>query len=330
MNPHMNPRLLAYQLARAHRLGRDGTTRLLTLAGIGVEPATAGLWFWRVVAVLGAALGGLGLILWLAANWDTLGRAGRFALLQGFVVAMLLGAGARPALRAPLGLLALLGIGGLFAYFGQTYQTGADPWQLFALWAVLGLPLCLAVRSDVLWAPWALVVATGISLWMQAHTGNAWRVQPEDLPAHLLSFAASAGLVLLLGPLPRQHTGAGIWAYRTAGTLFVCMVTFTALGGLFARNTAGHYVLGLVLLAVAAAWLASRRGFEIFILSAVALGLNALVLCGLGRVLFGSASHDVIPLLLLMGLVSAGLLAASVNGILRLARRHAQADGVVA
>ena len=45
---------------------------------------------------------------------------------------------------ALLGLLALLGIGGLFAYFGQTHQTGADPWQLFALWAALVLPLRLA------------------------------------------------------------------------------------------------------------------------------------------------------------------------------------------
>ena len=69
----------------------------------------------------------------------------------------------RPALRAPLALLAFLGTGGLFAYFGQTYQTGADAWQLFALWGALALPLCLGARSDALWAPWALVVMTAIS-----------------------------------------------------------------------------------------------------------------------------------------------------------------------
>ena len=44
-------------------------------------------------------------------------------------------------LPVPMGLLAMLGMGALFAYFGQTYQTGADPWQLFALWAALSLPL---------------------------------------------------------------------------------------------------------------------------------------------------------------------------------------------
>jgi len=47
-------------------------------------------------------------------------------------------------------------IGGLFAYFRQTYQTGADAWQLFALWAALGLPLCLGVGSVVPWAPWEI------------------------------------------------------------------------------------------------------------------------------------------------------------------------------
>ena len=59
-------------------------------------------------------------------------------------------------------------------------------WQLFAVWAALALPLCLAARSDVLWAPWALVAMTGISLWVHAHTGHRWRVQPDDLAAHLL------------------------------------------------------------------------------------------------------------------------------------------------
>jgi hypothetical protein len=60
-----------------------------------------------------------------------------------------------PAARTPLSLLALLNIGGLFAYFGQTYQTGADPWQLFSLWAALSLPLCLSVRGEGEAQQWA-------------------------------------------------------------------------------------------------------------------------------------------------------------------------------
>ncbi|MBK6999474.1 MAG: DUF2157 domain-containing protein [Rhodoferax sp.] len=95
-------------------------------AGLAAEPADLALWLPRGVAVLAAALGGLGVVMWIAANWESMGRVGHFALLQGLVLASGLGAGLIQAARLPLGLLAMLGIGALFAYFGQTYQTGAD------------------------------------------------------------------------------------------------------------------------------------------------------------------------------------------------------------
>jgi uncharacterized membrane protein len=322
----MNTRLALYELAGRHRLDADATRRLLEAADLHAEPADVARWFWRGIGVLAAALGGLGIILWLAANWDTLGRFGRFALLQAFVLAMCLGAWWRPAARAPLGLLALLGIGGLFAYFGQTYQTGADPWQLFALWAALALPLCLGARSDVLWAPWALVAATAISLWLHAFTGHRWRVQPEDLLPHAMAWIAIALLAAWLSRPLARFTGAGAWGLRTAVTLGVVMVSFSSIGGLFHSPVAPHYALGLVVFAVAAAVLAPRRFFEIYALSAVMLGLNTLLVAGLARWLFDDLRGDPIGPMLLIGLVAAGLLAASVSFILRLSRRYGGAS----
>ena len=38
------------------------------------------------------------------------------------------------------------GIAGLLAFVGQTYQTGADAWQLFATWAALALVWALGRR----------------------------------------------------------------------------------------------------------------------------------------------------------------------------------------
>ena len=133
----MDLRLALYEIAATHRLDTAATARLERLAGLRDAPVDLARQLPRSVACLAAALGGLGLIFWVAANWDLLSRAARFGLLQTVVVAMCLGAWWKPAARAPLGLLALLGIGGLFAYFGQTYQTGADAWQLFALWAAM-------------------------------------------------------------------------------------------------------------------------------------------------------------------------------------------------
>ena len=131
----MSLRLSLYELMAQHRLSATASRQLLGLGGMDEPPASLAYGLPRGLAVLAAALSGFGLILWVAANWDDFGRFGRFGLLLAFVAAMGIGAITRPGIRGPLGLLALLGIGGLFAFFGQTYQTGADPWQLFALWA---------------------------------------------------------------------------------------------------------------------------------------------------------------------------------------------------
>jgi uncharacterized membrane protein len=318
----MNLRLALYELAWRHRLAGADLPALEAHAGLGREPEAVPHWAPRAVAGLAAALIGLGLAFWVAANWQALGRFGRFALLEAVVLAMCVGAFARPAARGPLGLLALLAIGGLFAYFGQTYQTGADPWQLFALWSLLALPLALAARSDLLWAPWALVATTAVALWVHAHTAHRWRVEPQDLQVHLMGWALALGLVLALGPVLRRWTGAGPWARRTAVTLMVVTVTATSLGALFFyREVAPQYALGLLLLVLAAVLLSLPRSFEVYGVSAVALGIDTLLVCGLARWLFdGHRGGDPIGPLFAIGLAAAGLLAGTVNLVLRLAR----------
>ncbi len=322
----MNPRLALYELAGQHGLGPQATRALVDSAQLQQEPPAFQRRFWPALAVLAAALVGLGLVLWLAANWDDLGRMPRFALLQAVVAVACAGAALRARLRAPLGLLALLAIGGLFAYFGQTYQTGADPWQLFAVWAVLALPLGLGARSDVVWAPWALVAMTAVALWIHAHTGHRWRVQPEDLGIFAIGWIASGTVVLALGPALARWTGAGPWAMRAAATLAVIGLTLSALGALLSKGVSPHYWLALGLFALAAVLLAQRRLFEVFLLSAVALGLNILLVGGLARWMFQGSAGDHIGKLLAIGLVAAALLAASVSAITRLAGRASEAQ----
>ena len=318
----MDLRLAVYQLASAHALDAQQTRQLQEVAGFQREPARLAYWLPRGVAVLGAALLGMGLIFWVAANWEDLGRMGRFALLQGVLAAACLGAFAVPKARVPLLLLALLSIGGLFAYFGQTYQTGADPWQLFALWAALALPLCLAARSDVLWTPWMLVFSTGATLWIQAHARHSWHVESDDLPVYFSGWLAVLLACALVSPLLARWTGAGSWALRLGLVLLTILITGSAVSALFGNTIASPYWAGLALLAVAGVLLSTRKFFDVFGLSAVALGLNTLLVGGMTHLLF-NGHGDEVGSLVVLGLLAAVLLALTVQGILWRTRQEA-------
>lgn len=317
------------ELAAKHELTPQQTQWLLNEARLGTEPAALNTTLPRVVAALAAALGGLGVVMWIAANWEHFGRFAHFALLQGLVLLAGLCAALRLSMRAPLGLLALLGIGALFAYFGQTYQTGADPWLLFALWSVLSLPLCWGARSDLLWTPWALITSTAIASWIHTYSGHRWYVNPGLLHTHLAGWFAALLMVALVSPQGKRYTGAGVWSFRTAAALAVSAITTTALAGLFDGHALPAFHFGLFLLAACAAWLSTEAGFDVFVLSMTTLGLNALLVSGMTNALGDSLwRNDWFGGLLLITLSAAALLAASVACILKIARRHNTASGI--
>lgn len=313
---------------REQGLSEARRRELLVLGGVGREPAALLAHLPLMLIGLAGLLAGLGLIFAIAAHWQDLARATQFALLQAAVAVGALGVIVAPRLRMPLGLWCLLAIGGLLAFFGQTYQTGADAWQLFALWATLSLPLALGVRVDTVWSAWVLVTTTAISLWMSAHTAHHWRAEPDDLAVHLIGWALALGLVLALSSRLGRQGGAGIWARRTAACLAVLLVTASAVVALLGSSPAAHALLALLTLG-AAAWAASRpAAFELFTLSATALGLNVVLVGGLVRLLFDGPSHgDPIGRFLLLGLAAAGLLAGTVSQVLRLSRAAQQRSG---
>ena len=274
----------------------------------------------RGVATLGGALFGLGVVFWVAANWQHWGRMERFAMLQGALLALSAGAALRPAWRAPLAVAAFLVLGGLLAFFGQTYQTGADPWTLFATWAVLSLPLCAAVRRDALWAAWAIVALTGVSLWQHTWQGRWWSVLDNAVLYEAWGMAVL--LCLALHPWAGRWTGAGRWAHRAALLLTLLMLGFGAVMALFGKDWSAPWLVALLCLAVlTAVTLLQAREPDLGALSAQALLGNVLIVGALAHVLFEGHGHgDPIGELLLLGLVAIGLLAASVTAILRVSR----------
>jgi uncharacterized membrane protein len=106
---------------------------------------------------LGALMIAAGVIYFFAYNWNDLGRTARFGIVEALIAATLIvlwrigldGIAGKTTL-----LVAALFVGALLALVGQTYQTGADTFELFAAWAALILPWVLAGRFAVLWLLW--------------------------------------------------------------------------------------------------------------------------------------------------------------------------------
>ncbi|MBS0335401.1 MAG: DUF2157 domain-containing protein [Proteobacteria bacterium] len=139
----------------------------------------------RVLLFMGVVLLASGVIFFFAFNWQDLGRYARFALVEAPIVAGLvlvwrLGVDSISGKAAVL-FVALL-TGALLALVGQTYQTGADTYELFAAWALAILPWVLVARFTPLWIVWLALVNLAVSLYFSTF-GLFWGMvfAPEKL-----------------------------------------------------------------------------------------------------------------------------------------------------
>lgn len=266
------------------------------------EPLWLRSWLPRGALIAGGALAGLGLIFWIAANWAGFGRFGRLAVIELAFLAACVAGWRFPLARSAAGIVALLSIGALLACLGQTYQTGADSWQLFALWAGLALPLCLGLRSPALWTPWTVVAMACIARLMFLHGG------PGHAGAMPLGAAGAFAIAFALAPRWQRQTGGGVWPFRAALLQAVCLVLVMGLVGLFARPPATDYWIGLAILAAVAAWLYRPHRRDIAGLCAAALAIDILLVCGVARlVLDHAASRPVTEMLLIAAAAIASL-----------------------
>ncbi len=271
--------------------------------------------------LLAGALVGLGVIMWIAANWDDIGKFGRFGLVGGVLGLSALVAAALPKLRIPASLTGVLAIGGLFALFGQTYQSGADPWQLFALWAALALPWVIAARHDATWSLWIIVAFAALSLWLYATVGHRGGMPFE---AVLPAWIAGAVLVFLMSPWTGLATyiGRTDWTFRLAAVLWLVLVTGTAVPTIIDGRTG--FAIGLLGLALASGLLfalATRMPRDAIVMSAATLAIDVMLITALVRSAFHGRSNGFE--FLTIGLIAAGIVAASAMGLMKLLRGEA-------
>lgn len=128
--------------------------------------------FNKALLIIGTVALVLSLVFFIAYNWQSLGKIGKFALVEGALVitiALYVALSFRrqfQLIRQLLLLIASIITGSLLALFGQIYQTGADTWQLFFAWAILITPWVVIARFPALWLLWLGLINAFLLLYL--------------------------------------------------------------------------------------------------------------------------------------------------------------------
>lgn len=190
-------RSVLFRLAEAGLLTPAQLARAADAAPLAPPPAEWRRLFDRLLAFGGVLLLGAAAVFFFAYNWDQLHRFAKFGLafaaLAGCTVAAFLSRPFGTPYRAAL-FGACIATGALLALIGQTYQSGADVWELFAAWAALMTPFALLSRSAASWALWLVVANAAV---MRALSQSVWWGFVGSL-FHVRALLAIAGLNLVV------------------------------------------------------------------------------------------------------------------------------------
>lgn len=252
----------------------------------------------RVLLAMGSLGLMLGVIFFIAANWSGLGSWSKFMLVDLGIVGGALAAhrlgldrdAGRWALTVSAGL-----VGAFLALMGQVYQSGADPYTLFAGWAALITPWAVAGAFGPLWAMWLIVVNVAANLYVQGSTAACW--------LGLLN-----GVAWLLAEALKPRFG---WTAFPA-VLAICWTTFAAWSELVDFRGTG-FAVPVWLLFTAAGVAVSLRMRSRAKLTAFGLGIVVILTTLLAKAMDWSNTFD----FLFLGLAVVGQITALVQLVRR-------------
>jgi uncharacterized membrane protein len=252
-------------LSRQLRLPDDTTTKLL--AAHVYNDATAWKKFLTIFFItLAIGMFSAGVIMFFAYNWNYIHKFAKFALLEGLIVVTILLVLVTKISNGIKGLLltgATLFTGGLFAVFGQIYQTGANAYDFFLGWT-LAVSLWVFVAGFApLWLIYITLINTTIVLYFQ-QVASDWSV----VTLFSLLYTVNLCCLVLLGWLNEQSKLLlPDWFFRVVALITACCATFGISGGLFDKSGVelSILVMGTVIIYGCAVFhaLKSKRTFYI-------------------------------------------------------------------
>ncbi len=266
----------------------------------------------RLLLFAGTVLTAAGLIFFLAFNWNDLGRFAKFALAEGALL-LALALVWRLGVERIAGKAALLGAalctGALLALIGQTYQTGADTFELFAVWAVAILPWALIARFPALWLLWLLLANLAALLYLGTFRGPLWFFAGTERQLWMLFALNTVALVaweaLALSGIAwlRERWSARMVAVASGG-----FATALATIDVVSRQERGAWGIAAWLAWMAAAYFLYRRTRkDLFVLAGAILSIVVVVATFVGRnILRADGGAFLVVGLIVIGISAAG------------------------
>lgn len=176
----------------------------------------------------------------IAYNWDDIGRYAKFGIVEGFIILAIITyckLGENTAASKVSLLIATICLGVLLALYGQTYQTGADPWQLFFNWSILMLPWAIIGRFPAIWIIWVILINVSIVLYHQTFQRTFWFMfAPETVMLWLTFFFNSFVLAVWEFLAKTWDWLSKHWAIRLVATGSGVSISWLVLHSIFAGD----------------------------------------------------------------------------------------------
>jgi uncharacterized membrane protein len=263
----------------------------------------------RLLLWLGGLSLGFALLFFIAYNWVDLGRFAKFGMVEGLIVLAII-AYCRLDQNTVAGKVSLtvatICLGVLLALFGQTYQTGADPWQLFFNWSLLMLPWAFIGRFSAIWIVWVVLINISIVLYSQTFRGIFGIIFTSETSMLWLLFIFNT-LVFIAWELLKNswHWLSERWAIRLLALGSGVPLTWLVLFSVFDYRNAGT-AAGLVWIV----WLASmffiyrRIKPDLFMLAGICLSGITVIVSFVGKHMLknGDAGAFLVLAILVIGL----------------------------
>ncbi|EHJ93483.1 DUF2157 domain-containing protein [Vreelandella boliviensis] len=152
----------------------EQVARAIQVAELRPSPRAWAVFIDRMLLWLGGLAMAFAVLFFIAYNWAEMSHWARFGLVQAasvLAVVVAIWPKASPMVSRVALTSATLLVGVLLALFGQVYQTGADPWQLFFTWAVMTLPWVWVARFELLWVLWLGLLNLAVGLYFRTWGG---------------------------------------------------------------------------------------------------------------------------------------------------------------